>query len=175
MSVKRALGADRSTGRSRPGSCVGVHSRSYRSVMATQLEQSPGAFASISEVSAITGLTQDTLRWYEREGMIPRIARGSDRRRRYSERDVRLIELLVKLRTTGMPTSDMQRFAVLLTGGAETHERRLSLLLEHRERILAQQARLDDALAALDTKVDHYRALIAGTDEDRARQRRGEA
>ncbi|KXF52198.1 MULTISPECIES: MerR family transcriptional regulator [Rhodococcus] len=143
--------------------------------MATQLEQSPGAFASISEVSAITGLTQDTLRWYEREGMIPRIARGSDRRRRYSERDVRLIELLVKLRTTGMPTSDMQRFAVLLTGGAETHERRLSLLLEHRERILAQQARLDDALAALDTKVDHYRALIAGTDEDRARQRRGEA
>nr|WP_271211923.1 MerR family DNA-binding transcriptional regulator [Rhodococcus wratislaviensis]GLK38200.1 hypothetical protein GCM10017611_50650 [Rhodococcus wratislaviensis] len=53
--------------------------------MATQLEQSPGAFASISEVSAITGLTQDSLRWYEREGMIPRIARGSDRRRRYSE------------------------------------------------------------------------------------------
>ncbi|REE73288.1 DNA-binding transcriptional MerR regulator [Rhodococcus wratislaviensis] len=135
--------------------------------MATQLEQSTGAFASISEVAAITGLTQDTLRWYEREGMIPTIARGSDRRRRYSERDVRLIELLVKLRTTGMPTSDMQRFAVLLAGGAETHGRRLSLLLEHRERIRAQQARLDDALAALDTKVDHYRALIAGTDDNR--------
>jgi len=135
--------------------------------MATQLEQSTGAFASISEVAAVTGLTQDTLRWYEREGMIPTIARGSDRRRRYSERDVRLIELLVKLRTTGMPTSDMQRFAVLLAGGAETHGRRLSLLLEHRERILAQQARLDDALAALDTKVDHYRALIAGTDDNR--------
>ena len=135
--------------------------------MATQLEQSTGAFASISEVAAITGLTQDTLRWYEREGMIPTIARGSDRRRRYSERDVRLIELLVKLRTTGMPTSDMQRFAVLLAGGAETYWRRLSLLLEHRERIRAQQARLDDALAALDTKVDHYRALIAGTDDNR--------
>ncbi|GAF45938.1 MerR family transcriptional regulator [Rhodococcus wratislaviensis] len=135
--------------------------------MATQLEQSTGAFASISEVAAITGLTQDTLRWYEREGMIPTIARGSDRRRRYSERDVRLIELLVKLRTTGMPTSDMQRFAVLLAGGTETYGRRLSLLLEHRERIRAQQARLDDALAALDTKVDHYRALIAGTDDNR--------
>jgi hypothetical protein len=52
------------------------------------LEQSTGTFASISEVAAITGLTQDTLRWYEREGMIPAIARGSDRRRRYSERDV---------------------------------------------------------------------------------------
>ncbi|WP_072689089.1 MerR family transcriptional regulator [Rhodococcus marinonascens] len=136
--------------------------------MTTQFEQATGVFVSISEVASTTGLTQDTLRWYEREGMIPGIARGSDRRRRYSDRDVRLIELLVKLRNTGMPTSEMQRFAALLEGGAETYGRRLSVLLEHRERIVAQQSKLHDALAALDTKVDHYRALIADSLDDRA-------
>jgi DNA-binding transcriptional MerR regulator len=113
----------------------------------------------IADVAERTGLTPDTLRWYEREGMIPRVARGADRRRRYDEQSVRRIELLVRLRATGMPTSEMREFAELLAGGIETHKRRLDLLLAHRARIVARQQRLAECLHAVDTKIDYYRRL----------------
>jgi DNA-binding transcriptional MerR regulator len=113
----------------------------------------------IAEVSERTGLTQDTLRWYEREGMIPPVARGTDRRRRYNEGSVQRIELLVRLRATGMPTSEMREFAQLLSGGIETHKRRLELLLSHRRRILGRQQRLAECLDAVDTKISYYRRL----------------
>jgi DNA-binding transcriptional MerR regulator len=113
----------------------------------------------IAEVAGRTGLTPDTLRWYEREGMIPRVPRGGDRRRRYDEQSVQRIELLVRLRATGMPISEMREFAELLAGGIETHKRRLELLLAHRRRIVARQQRLAECLDAVDTKISHYRRL----------------
>jgi DNA-binding transcriptional MerR regulator len=105
------------------------------------------------------GLTPDTLRWYEREGMIPSVPRGGDRRRRYDEQSVQRIELLVRLRATGMPTSEMREFAQLLSGGIETHTRRLEILLAHRQRIVARQLRLVECLDAVDTKISYYRQL----------------
>jgi DNA-binding transcriptional MerR regulator len=113
----------------------------------------------IAEVAERTGLTPDTLRWYEREGMIPRVARGGDRRRRYDEQSVQRIELLVRLRATGMPTVQMREFAELLSGGIETHKRRLEILVAHRQRILASLQRLAECLDAVDTKIVHYRRL----------------
>lgn len=113
----------------------------------------------IAEVAERTGLTPDTLRWYEREGMIPPVARGGDRRRRYDEQSVQRIELLVRLRATGMPTVQMREFAELLSGGIETHKRRLEILVAHRQRILARQQRLAECLDAVDTKISHYRRL----------------
>ena len=113
----------------------------------------------IAEVAERTGLTPDTLRWYEREGMIPRVARGTDRRRRYDEQSVQRIELLVRLRATGMPTSEMREFAQLLAGGIETHKRRLEILLAHRRRIVIRQKRLAECLDAVDTKISYYSRL----------------
>jgi DNA-binding transcriptional MerR regulator len=113
----------------------------------------------IAEVAERTGLTQDTLRWYEREGMIPRVARGGDRRRRYDERSVQRIELLVRLRATGMPTSEMREFSQLLAGGIETHNRRLEILSSHRQRIVAEQQRLAECLDAVDFKISNYSRL----------------
>jgi DNA-binding transcriptional MerR regulator len=113
----------------------------------------------IAEVAERTGLTPDTLRWYEREGMIPSVPRGGDRRRRYDESSVQRIELLVRLRATGMPTSEMREFAQLLSGGIETHTRRLEILLAHRRRIVDRQQRLAECLDAVDTKISYYRRL----------------
>jgi DNA-binding transcriptional MerR regulator len=87
---------------------------------------------SIAEVAELTGLSKDTLRWYEREGLFPRVERGTDRRRRYTQRQVDLLGLLVRLRRTGMPTAEMRRFSQLLTEGAATHGQRLALLAAHR-------------------------------------------
>ncbi|WP_031467657.1 MerR family transcriptional regulator [Sciscionella sediminilitoris] len=117
-------------------------------------------YLGIAEVAERTGLTQNTLRWYEREGMFPRVLRGTDRRRRYTERQVGLLRLLTRLRRTGMPTREMRRFSELLADGATTHGQRLELLTAHRERILARQAELRADLEALDDKVAHYHWLI---------------
>ena len=113
----------------------------------------------IAEVAERTGLTPDTLRWYEREGMIPSVPRGGDRRRRYDEQSVQRIELLVRLRATGMPTREMREFAQLLSGGLETHKRRLEILSAHRQRIVTRQQRLAECLDAVDAKISYYRRL----------------
>lgn len=117
-------------------------------------------YLGISEVAEATGLTLDTLRWYEREGLLPRVERDSSRRRRYSPGDLRLLQSLVRLRRTGMPVREMREFTRLVTEGAATHGQRLALLAAHRERIVARMAELADDLAALDEKAGHYRHLI---------------
>lgn len=127
----------------------------------TAPQQVTGAHQSISEVATTTGLTQDTLRWYERQGMFAPIARGTDRRRAYSSADVARIMLLVKLRRTGMSIADMQRFAHLLEGGVETHPERMALLRGHRSIVLAQLAQIHSDLEAVDSKIAHYEELIA--------------
>ncbi|MFC4604376.1 MerR family transcriptional regulator [Rhodococcus kronopolitis] len=114
----------------------------------------------IAEVSEATGLTRDTLRWYEREGLIPRVERGSDGRRRYDDASLRMIQLIVRLRRTGMPVAEIRRFLEYYEEGAASHGRRMALLLAHRERVLAQLDQLHQDLGAIDDKVEHYRGLI---------------
>ncbi|WP_454119043.1 MerR family transcriptional regulator [Microbacterium lacticum] len=121
----------------------------------------------IAEVARLSGLSQDTLRWYEREGLLPAVRRGPDRRRQYTRRDAALVEMLAKLRESGMPTEEMREFSRLVAGGAATHGRRLAILEAHRDRIRRRQAELDQHLVSLEEKVTHYRYLIgAGLDCD---------
>lgn len=122
----------------------------------------------IAEVAELSGLSQDTLRWYEREGLLPTVNRGSDRRRRYTERETSLVVTLARLRMTGMSTEEMRQFSSLVAEGAASHGRRLAILERHRDRILARRAELDVGLSALDAKADYYRLLIdEGLDCDR--------
>lgn len=117
-------------------------------------------YLGIAEVAEVTGLSPDTLRWYEREGLLPRVERDASQRRRYSPRTVRLLETLVRLRRTGMPVREMREFTRLAAEGAATHSQRLALLAAHRERVVARLAELTDDLAALDEKTEHYKLLI---------------
>ena len=117
-------------------------------------------YLGISEVAKSTGFSVDTLRWYEREKLFRRVERDSSRRRRYSPRDVALLRTLARLRRTGMPTKEIREFTRLVTEGAATHGQRLALLAAHRERIVARLAELQDDLAGLEKKIEHYRYLI---------------
>ena len=109
----------------------------------------------IAEVAASTGLSWDTLRWYEREGLLPPVARGGDGRRRYRARDVALLQVLVRLRRTGMPVEQVRRFSRLMAGGAATHGVRMALLLDHRTAVLQHIEALHADLAVLGDKIDH--------------------
>jgi DNA-binding transcriptional MerR regulator len=109
----------------------------------------------IGEAAEKCGLSQHTLRWYERIGLLSPIERGSDGRRRFSDRDLDWLSTVAKLRATGMPVRDMQRYAELVRSGAGQAER-LELLKRHREQVRRAIASQRDCLKLLDAKITHY-------------------
>ena len=115
----------------------------------------------IREASEQTGLSIDTLRWYEREGLIPLVRRGSDGRRRYPQAAVRFIGLVQALRRTGMPVADVLEFVQLGGGTLDVHPVRLRLLEQQTAAIEAQLAQLHEDLAVVQAKTAEYRRLIA--------------
>jgi DNA-binding transcriptional MerR regulator len=114
----------------------------------------------IGEAAAKCGLSQHTLRWYERIGLLGDIERGGDGRRRFSDGDLDWLSLLTKLRATGMPVRDMQRYAELVRSGAGQAER-LELLKRHREQVRRALAAQRECLRLLDTKITYYGICLA--------------
>ncbi|MEG3626509.1 MerR family transcriptional regulator [Streptomyces poriticola] len=110
----------------------------------------------ISEVAALTGLTAHTLRWYERIGLMPHVDRSHTGQRRYRNRDLDWLDLVGKLRLTGMPVADMVRYAELVRAGDHTYAERFELLRATREDVLARIAELQGTLAVLDRKIGVY-------------------
>lgn len=105
------------------------------------------------------GLSQHTLRWYERIGLLSRVDRTADGRRRYSDADLDWLMLISKLRATGMPVREMQAYASLVRSGAGEQER-VDLLEQHRERVRAALTEQQECLALLDTKIATYRRSV---------------
>ena len=101
-----------------------------------------------------TGFSLDTLRYYERIGLLDDIARNSGGQRVFTEGDVAWLRILRCLRDTGMPIQRMVRYAELARGGEETVPERLELLREHDRDI-------DDKIALLRVEQDHIRSKIA--------------
>ncbi|OIJ86207.1 MerR family transcriptional regulator [Streptomyces colonosanans] len=110
----------------------------------------------ISEVAAFTGLTAHTLRWYERIGLMPHIDRSYTGQRRYTNRDLDWLDLVGKLRLTGMPVADMVRYAELVRVGESSYGERHELLEATRRDVLTRIAELHDTLAVLDRKISFY-------------------
>lgn len=88
-----------------------------------------------TEVAATTGLSADTLRYYEKAGLIDPIGRSAGGQRRYAGTSLNWIAFLMRLRRTGMSIADMQRFAELRRGGEATVAARLELLRTHQARL----------------------------------------
>ena len=115
----------------------------------------------IREVAEQTGLSMDTLRWYEREGLLPLVGRGSDGRRTYSPAAVRFILLVQALRRTGMPVSEVRRFVQLGPGTSDNHAPRMAILEQQQAAIEQQIALLRHDLGLVQDKIESYRGLLA--------------
>ncbi len=111
----------------------------------------------IAEAAARVGLTADTLRYYEKDGLLLRpVGRASSGHRRYRPDDLRWIELVTRLRSTGMAIRDVRRYADLVRAGSGNEDARLELLREHRRTVLAQLAEVQEHLGAIDHKIGIY-------------------
>jgi len=121
----------------------------------------------IAQVVERTGLSHDTLRYYEKAGLIERVGRTTGNQRRYEMADLAWLEFLIRLRETGMSIADMQRFARLRARGDATVADRLAMLREHRADLADRIRALRRNAAALDDKIDHYERLLdqPGTDD----------
>ena len=119
------------------------------------------ASLSIAEAAEHTGLTAHTLRYYERDGLLlASVERSASGHRRYTERDLTWIQLITRLRSTGMPIRDVRRYAALVRAGDGNEAERLALLKAHRERVEAQLAEVTGHLRAIDVKIGIYEGKV---------------
>ncbi|TBW41208.1 MerR family transcriptional regulator [Siculibacillus lacustris] len=115
----------------------------------------------IGDLVAATGLGHDTLRWYEKIGLIPPPPRDRGGRRVYPGETLAWIAFLGRLKSTGMGIAEMRVYAALRAQGDVTAAARRELLERHRERVRAAIAALGENLAVLDDKIEIYRTIEA--------------
>lgn len=115
----------------------------------------------IAEAAERSGLTIDTIRFYEKSGMLPEIVRSANGRRDFSVENVEWLTLLFWLRETGMPTKTMLHFATLYRAGKKTMSERKQVLLAHADRLKKRRADLDRCEEVLARKLAIYRDLGA--------------
>lgn len=114
----------------------------------------------IQEVALATGLSEHTLRYYERVGLIHPINRANNGHRRYSPDDLGWIDFLNKLRATGMSIRQMQAYAELQRQGDSTLPQRLEMLKAHRCKVEEHMAALRENLGIIYYKIDYYQGVI---------------
>lgn len=110
----------------------------------------------IAEVSERCGLSPDTLRYYERIGLIPSVKRDSSGIRDYTEEDCRWIEFIKCMRNAGLPIEVLIEYVELFQKGDETIEARKSLLIKERDKLVKKINDMEQTLALLNYKIERY-------------------
>ena len=114
----------------------------------------------IAEVSKNFHLSPDTLRYYERVGMIPPVTRTASGIRDYQEGDLKWVELAICMRSAGLPVETMIEYVRLCHLGDSTIPDRLQLLEDQRVVLLEQRRQIDETLERLNRKIDRYENVI---------------
>lgn len=114
----------------------------------------------IKEVSEKYGITQDTLRFYERSGLIPPVKRTAGGIRDYGPEDLSWVELAVCMRSAGLTVEAISEYVRLSRLGDETFPARLQLLMEQREALLEQKKRIEATLDRLNYKIARYEVAV---------------
>jgi len=114
----------------------------------------------ITEVSKKFGLSPDTLRYYERIGLIPRVNRNESGIREYTEEDCKWIEFIKCMRSAGVQVETLIEYVTLLQQGDTTIEARKQILMEQRDKLISRIEEMNRALARLNFKIEQYEARL---------------
>lgn len=120
----------------------------------------------ISEVSKKYNLTQDTLRYYEKIGMLSNIPRNKNGIRNYDEKSCSRIEFIKCMRDAGVEIEALLEYMELLEKGKNTAKRRKEILEQQREKILEKQRKIIVSLEKLDYKIKLYNDIVSGKKKD---------
>lgn len=114
----------------------------------------------IKEVSEKYDISQDTLRYYERVGMIPPVTRTSGGIRDYQEEDLGWVQLAKCMRSAGLPVEAMIEYVRLTQEGDATIPARLQLLIEQKEVLIEQRKKIDTTIERLNYKIGRYKKAV---------------
>jgi MerR family transcriptional regulator, aldehyde-responsive regulator len=114
----------------------------------------------ISEVSEQSGLSVDTLRYYEKIGLLPAVNRTDGGVRDYSALDLRRVNFIKCMRTAGLPIDVLIQYYALVQQGDETIEARKEILQDQRDKVMAKIAELQETLDLLNYKIDVYEKSV---------------
>ncbi len=115
----------------------------------------------IGDVASRTGRSVHAIRWYEAQGLMPGVARDNGGRRVYSEHHVGWLDLMDRLRCTGMSIAQMREYTALVKQGSSTLKQRRALLAAHRARVQENIARWTEAQTLIDAKLEFYDEWVA--------------
>lgn len=114
----------------------------------------------IKEVADRYGVTGETLRYYERIGMLPPVTRTAGGIRDYTAEDLKWVELVLCMRKAGLPPEAIIEYVRLYREGDGTFAARLALLQEQRQVLLDRKRTIDETLKRLDVKIRRYEEAV---------------
>ena len=114
----------------------------------------------IAEVCERFELSHDTLRYYEKIGLIPTIQRKASGIRNYTEEDCKWIEFIKCMRSAGLTIEFLSEYVKLFKEGDSTLDKRRTLLIEQRNHLKEKMIEMQATLDRLDRKVERYDALV---------------
>ena len=120
----------------------------------------------IGEVSQKYNLSQDTLRFYERQGLIPPVNRDSGGYRDYKEADLRWVEFIKHMRGAGLPIETLREYVSLVMQGDQTIDARKAILTEQRELLAERVKEMQRTMLILDYKIRIYEGAILKTEKE---------
>lgn len=120
----------------------------------------------IAEVSKKYGLTADTLRYYERIGLLPPVNRSSGGNRDYTDENCRWVSFIKCMRNAGLSIELLIEYVALFQQGSKTSGARKGLLLEQRKQIVEKIEELQGTLSYLDAKISGYEECMQKCEEE---------
>lgn len=124
-----------------------------------------GDTMTIAEVSKMYEISADTLRYYERIGLIPPVPRSKSGIRDYDESSLGWIQLMKCMRKAGVQIEALVEYVALFEQGEETAEARKNILIEQRQQLLMRMEDLKESLERLDGKIEHYEQGLRQVEE----------
>ncbi|MDO4178389.1 MAG: MerR family transcriptional regulator [Phascolarctobacterium sp.] len=115
---------------------------------------------SIKQVSERYGISADTIRYYEKVGVIPPINRNASGVRDFNQQDISWVEHAKCMRSAGLAVDGLIRYLELYQQGSSTFQERLELLTEQRNELVAQYKQLDETIARLNYKISCYEEAV---------------
>lgn len=110
----------------------------------------------INQVADLFNLPAHTLRYYDKEGLLPFISRDKNGNRLFNELDLNWVALICCLKNTGMPIKEIKQYSDWCKEGSQKLDDRKGMLVSHREQVLKQIENLKKNLELIDSKIATY-------------------